>query len=191
MGKKSHKMVLLNGPCGVGKKTAAKFLQRDLGARRYKMIQPVRDAVMSLFNIDLVRWTNTINHYNTEPDEELYYDRPVDAVESLREDWVRTRYDTHLLGRLAVRHLREPTFARITVIDDVNDRDEVLPIIQTYGPTNCLLIRLYRNDCSFENEFGSYIELVDQGVTELDITNYTDIELYQIMVMRAVEKWLS
>lgn len=174
----THKIILINGPSYSGKDTAGKILQRMFGARQYKMSRPLKDGLREFFCFSYDMMQSSIEvHKDERYNVGLFRTKEGITLTwrevqiSLSEEWAKPLFGDDILGRIAVSYLTEPTSFSMTVITDSGFRDETLPLVAAFGADNILLIQLTKQDCSFEGDSRSYIELDDLGVTTVLLDN--------------------
>lgn len=187
------KFVFINGPRQSGKDTAVKFLVHEFGCRHYKMAWPMKSSACALLGI-------------SEEDAKIYFEDPVAKLRQhkaffnmtpvewliwLSEDVMKPRFGKDYWGRIAVRNLAEPTQAPFTAVSDSGFRDECLPIANTYGPRNCVIIQLHRPGRTFDGDSRSYIELTDIGVPLIELRNEYTLEIFRMQVVELTRKWLQ
>ncbi len=200
----THKIILINGPPHSGKDEAGKILRRTRGARLYKMSRPLKEGLREFFGLSIDAMKLSIEPNKDEHVVESFR-TPRDSVMSWREvqislseEWAKPCFGKDILGRLAVSYLRQPTSFNMTVITDSGFREEALPLIYAFGPENCLLITLSREDCTFEGDSRDYIELDDLGVTTVALNNRfpliatDDMPItYEMQLSKTVRDWLG
>jgi hypothetical protein len=185
------KIVLLNGPPRCGKDAAAMFLKRHFNVHEIKMSLPFKRSLPELFCLT----HEQIKHLEDTKDEPnaLFYGLTWREVQiSLSENWLKPIFGVDVMGKLLIRRMKQlvGNFDML-VSSDAGFRDEWLPIIRWQGGKNFLLIRIHRDGCSFSNDSRSFIELADMGVTEIDLENKYDLEMYEQQVLRHVERWMG
>lgn len=199
---KRHKIIFLNGPPSSGKDTGANYLFKNIkDMRLFKMSHPLKTSLAEFFSLnrfDAERYKDDPNHPVIIDHEGMPWTwRQVQI--SLSEDWAKKQFGEDVFGRLAVAYLlNSKTTARYTTISDSGFKHEVGPIIKTFGPGNCLLIRLSREGCTFEGDSRSYLELDNFGVTSIDMNNMFPLTprklmpvTYEMQIVQAVKQWLG
>jgi hypothetical protein len=125
------------------------------------------------------------------PDKIFFGLSPVQWLVWLSEEVMKPKFGSDYFGRIAARILSEPTQAPFTAISDSGFRDEALPIAQTFGPKNCLVIQLHRPGKTFEGDSRSYIELSDVGVPLIELRNEYTLEIFKMQIVELTRKWLE
>lgn len=191
------RVVFLNGPPGSGKDEAGKHFYTRHGARLYKMSGSMKAALTALFGLrhDEAAF---VEAHKEQPMNMLFHWSWRDVQISLSEDWCKPRFGTDFFGQLAVHKLLEPTSAPFTAITDAGFYHEVVPILQAFGPSNCLLIRLRREGCTYDSDSRSYLVLDDYGVKTVDLDNKLPLlptpdmpVTYGMQLTKIMKEWLG
>jgi hypothetical protein len=185
-----HKIIFLNGPPRCGKDTAKRFILGEFAGkvRAYDMFRPIAWAFQGLFDIKPDAWARNYETWKTEGNAEFlgYNLRPL--MISFAEEWVKPTFGQDAFGKLALRWLTGPTSCSMTIVSSVGFFDEVQPIVERFGPENCLLIQLSKDGCTYDGDSRSYVEL--DNVTTVQLNNRYDLEMYKVQVIKAVKDWL-
>jgi len=186
------KVVFLNGPPYSGKDTAANFLHKHFMhapyyATKLKFSKPLKDACQALYGIDHDerKWL--------EQNKEQPYDKLLglswrQSQIVMAEEWLKPTFGNDVLGRIAFRHFQQMP-SNMALISDSGFEQEAVPLVQAFGPDNCLIVQLQREGCTFEGDSRSYWELPD--VTRVEVNNQFDLEMYEQQIVRIVSKWLQ
>lgn len=200
-----HKIIFLNGPPGSGKDQAGIILKRTHGARTYKMSHPMKEALAALFYIDPFQMKEEIEPTKDQRTFDMFEcgrDRKImtwrEVQISFAETWARPVFGYDIFGRLAVEYLKQLTSFDMTVITDTGFREETIPIIRHVGHDNCLLIQLMRDECTFEGDSRSYIDVAGFGVTTVELHNRYPLNptaemplTYEMQLVSVVNGWLG
>lgn len=188
-----HKFVFINGPRQSGKDTAVKFLVNEFGCRTYKMAWPMKKAAPYLLGIS----QDDCDVYFEDPAAKLRPHKaffgmtPVQWLIWMSEEVMKPKFGSFYFGQIACRELSEPTQAPFTAFSDSGFREEALPIAETYGPKNCLVIQLYRPGKTFDGDSRSYIELTDIGVPLIELRNEHSLDIFKMQVVELTRQWLE
>lgn len=189
---RQHKIVMLNGPAGSGKDTAAWALERKLNARHYKMAWPLKRAVQSFLGLSHDRYKEYFEtSAKDKPSEQFGGKSPRSILISLSEDWAKRNLSPDIFGILAWNYISTPTDKLFTVISDTGFREECLPIVRGIGRSHVFVIQLSRPGCTYEGDSRSYVDLSDLGVTTTEIHNNHSQEIFEMQIVQTVEKWLA
>lgn len=152
--------ILLNGPPRSGKDTAAGYIAREWAATPFKVSQPLKDAIAALFG-----WTTT----QAEEAERLkdvcreetlgttYRNLQIELSERGLKTWTG---DEAAFGKLAVRRIDEAVRNDgddLFVCSDAGFHPEVGEIVHYFHHDRVLMIHLYRDGCTFDNDSRSYV----------------------------------
>jgi hypothetical protein len=190
------KLILFNGPRHCGKDTAALYCVKKYGAHHFKISRPLKAAIKSIFNLDegTVDYLETIK---TQPTPLLFGKSYVDLQISLSEDWFKQLYGPDVFGHLAVRdlasHMVLDELAEVNnclyVCSDSGFAAEASPLVDLFGPENCLLVRVSRPGKTFAGDSRSYIEL--EGVPTVALSNDGSQGYYREAIENLIDYWLS
>lgn len=193
----THKIIILNGPPGCGKDTAAMFLYKSGLARHFKFAEPVKRAARELLNVPdtLYRELERVGN------QELRNERRGDwGNSSWREVciWIaestKERFGNHIFGDFATqRCIRSVTNSPATVFSDGGFHFEVAPLVSVYGPKNVAIWRIHRDGCTFDGDSRNYIDqaYLPPGVTVLDINNEHELDMFEVQIMMRARKFLG
>lgn len=194
-----HRIIFLNGPPRSGKDEGASIIVRNFPARRYKMSRPLKDGLAAFFGFNHAMMRDIEANKDEEGIVALFNGLSWRQAQiSLSETWAKRVFGDDIFGKLAVMYLREATSTDITVISDSGFLHECLPIVRHFRPSQCLLIQLMRDGCTFEGDSRSYIELDEFGVTTVQLHNRfplvaTDKEpiTYEMQLCQVVRQWMG
>jgi len=183
MNAQPHKIILLNGPPGCGKDTAARFLFESGYARKAKFAEPIKRAAKELFNIDELKFRELEKEGN-----QAIKDIPLRETMGLtwREAliWVaettKLKFGNDIFGRVLAHKLSHTvTGSPATVVSDCGFIDEVKPMIDVFGQDNVVVWKIFRDGCEFTNDSRSYIECAAET-----INNKFELDMYKLQVIR-------
>lgn len=190
-----HQIIFLNGPRKSGKDTAAKFIMQEfaLDARQAKFAQPLKLAAAAMFSVnqgEFRKFEAIGSNYKTEPLAKLFGMSWVDILIWLSEGCMKEKFGKDVFGLLMLSYLTQPSLTKMTVISDCGFADELVPVVQFYGPTNCHLFRIYRDGCSFDGDSRQYVfeDHLPAGVNVVDIYNNYDLQMFRVQVLRRIDK---
>jgi len=184
-------VIFLNGPPGCGKDEAAKALYTNGQGTLRSMIDPVRRAVIDVFDLS-VEERKACEAEKDAPQECLHGMSWREALIWFAEDVLKPKFGKAFLGHLLVKDLSATlpnTKHQTAIISGVGFEAECLPVISMVSAERCLLIRITRQGCTYENDSRSYIELEQYGVTCVDLNNKFETPLYHLQVNRVVDQW--
>ena len=154
------KFVLMNGPPGCGKDTAAANLVPYLAFKHLKFAAPIKRMVAALLGCDL----RTLEETKDIPNRILRYenslikrdDTPRGLLIALSEELLKPRYGNSYFGN-ALWFEAISSGNRLFVISDCGFEGEVGRLIDSAGKANCLLVRIHREGHDFTNDSRSYL----------------------------------
>lgn len=152
------KIVILNGPPGVGKDTLARFLRVKYNFSEHKFAEPLKRGAHALLGLPLAH-----NSFELTKDEKLkafYGKKPRDFYIHVAENCMKECFGRQIFGHLLVRSVA-PDFDKgiNCVVSDSGFIDELIPVIEAFGGNNILVVTLSRIDCSFENDSRNYLSV--------------------------------
>lgn len=199
-------LVLLNGPPGSGKDTAADAILENFNARKMKIATPLKEATAAIGGLSLGDY---IRKFETKPGAK---DEPAEAfggftareiniavsegiVRELAERTGRVTDAETLWGRMFVSRMRRPHSFLVTAVSDCGFQRELSPIMCSgIKPDHVLLLRIYRPGKSFEGDSRERVTLApwkEAGATEIDIHNVATVEVFKLAVVNMVSRWIG
>ena len=185
-----RKGIFINGPPGSGKDTAAIHLVRSLGCRHDKFAAPLHDMVPAVFQLDRQDWLlmTADQRIKNSPQRSLNGMSPREAMIWLSEDVIKPQLGLAAFGQWALQRYQQAGHA-LTVYSDSGFGAEAGVLVEALGPENCLLLRLYRDGCTFKKDSRNYLGLI--GVTAIEVRNDGTCEQFENSVGTIVRHWLS
>ena len=180
------KIVLLNGPGGVGKDAvAAHATTRTPNAAPVKFAGPLKKIAMHVFCDGNSQVFNDIDRDQKKKMEplDIFFGKSCRQVQiDISEIYLKKAYDESIFGTLLAKeidkmaaHQNIETF----FVSDSGFVPEAEVLAKEYGAHNVTLIRLHRKECpvnedgTFPNDSRSYINLDHLGVESHDVVNKT------------------
>lgn len=149
-------IVFLNGPPSSGKDHFARILNARLGFKNEKFAKPITDGVSGMFGLNHIELEKYRGEAKDEP-APLFGDlTPRDVWISFSEQWAKPTFGQEIFGNLAAHRCRMSNFDRICFSDSGFDREARAVCGAVEGKK--LLIRIFREGCSFEGDSRSYID---------------------------------
>jgi len=182
-------IILLNGPPGSGKDTAAEYITLALGNSKVhhdKLSRPMKASLQKIFNFNISEM-RALEAYKEDSNGPEYADMSYREMQISMFNYLGAAYGPDILGRLFVRRNRDNA-KRHTVISDSGFNAEIKPILESniYGGVG--LIRLNRDGCDYEEDIRERIEETGIKYYE-DINNQYDLEMFQAQIRKVLRKW--
>lgn len=187
------KIILLNGPPGCGKDTAAKIINKKLHgfSYQYKMSLPLKEACHNLLGLQgtleeleplkdlaikflIKKDSNHWSLYNLVNDKGEMTLRQFYIY--ISENVMKPLFGDDIFGRLAVENLKQCHHDVVT-ISDSGFAPEAKPIIDYFGKENICLSKLYRTGKDFSGDSRGYIDLPVDKI--LDINNNSSVDDFE------------
>lgn len=172
------KIIAFNGPPGSGKSFGAEIIRKNAVLPVYsgEIVRPLRNMIGTLIGkswleIEPIKDKAIFPDYDGE-DGLTYRELMINISDGMKvwfgEDiWIRL-----FLNRLKARDLAYASQCIVT-ISDLGFQNEVDLISKWVEPENFHLIRLRREDCSFEGDSRDYVNPVDENTFD-ELYNYGD-----------------
>lgn len=148
-------VVILNGP---------PFSGKDAGAEHLERLLP--NAKKREFKSQLIRLTKVIHGISDEQWDELYTREkkelpsdlldgmsPRQALIKVSEQVIKPNYGKDYFGKFAAKTLEEG----VNVFSDGGFVEEIVPVKDSVGEENTLVVRICREGCSFSGDSRSYL----------------------------------
>ena len=184
-------IILLNGPPGCGKDTAAEFIKKRLNCREYKFSAPLKSALRELLSIENERWKQLLA-YGTKDEPLLPQGVSIrQALIKLSEEYLKPMLGQDIFGHIAVRRMKRMVSNPHIVVSDIGFTQEVEPIVKEFTVKRVRVLQISRPNCTFKDDSREYID-----VNHLKIAPYTkkidnryDLELFEAQVVRVLKDW--
>lgn len=162
-------VVFLNGPPQCGKDMLAAELTPYIQFSRAKAAAPLKRAFGAFLDLDM---QGIEDHKETKSRilqrrDSIDMDTVRQGLISLSEDWAKKRYGDDIFGRMLGRDIMNST-AKLTIVTDSGFVPEIEAVIKRIGSRNCILIRVHRKGCNFDNDSRSYLALDNMTCYDLD-----------------------
>ena len=183
------KIILLNGPAGSGKDHAAKYLQFSLPSCRLdKFARVLKERTHAMYGFDWRPW-DYYENCKEIPNEDFLGLTPRQAYIAVSETYFKPQHGERVFGKFLADEL-DKFNERIVPISDSGFVDEARVLIDKYGCSNVILIRIYREGYTFSrvNDSRDYIYLPE--IENFDVYNMGD-ETFTNEIMVTVKQWFS
>lgn len=169
---KNSKVILLNGPPGSGKDTAANHLSHWLpgGPLTYpclrKFATHVKEGTHALLGLfDGGGRPLRFDYFENEKDERLdlfYGMTPRQAYIWFSEEVMKPKFGTRVFGEIEARKIEDD---RVYIFSDSGFVDEALEVVNVVGPENVLLVNLHRHGHTYAGDSRSYLTAEQIGLS--------------------------
>lgn len=166
MSTEGKKIIIINGPPGVGKDTAAGAIMAFINAnepwkqpRLIKVSEPIKKATHVLFGVDTWAW----DHFDKEglqlqknvPCGELFGESPRDAYIAV-SNYAKEKFGDEFFGWIARRKMAQMKTA-MTYIIDGGCLEEMPPIVEYLGAENVLVLEIHASGKDFVGDSRGYL----------------------------------
>ena len=182
------KVILFNGPPRSGKDTATvallDFYQKT---KHLKFSRPLKEGLEKFFNI---KDPQDVESKKDQKLPELLGLTWREAQISLSEEWAKVKFGKSVFGKIILNDILYSN-KELFFISDSGFYEEAEPIIKVIGEKNCLLIRLKRNNCSFDNDSRSYWKNPYKDLMEVTIDNNKSVTDLLYKCTQEIDKWMD
>lgn len=172
------KIILLNGPPGVGKDTIANILIEKYGGVNLKFTQPLRDSVCAIFGIlDSELDFRKNKPIDSSKSNYRIRDAMIDIAETVikpnvSKDW----FGNTLLNKIKVNHSEQD----LIIISDLGFIRELEVVYASLKDTyEFELWKIYRTGKDFTRDSRTYIEF---PIKTRNISNMGDLQALQVLI---------
>ena len=179
------RVVLLNGPPSSGKDTAAQLLRNALKHTHHRQFKRVLYAAVCYHYHVLDEDWKRLYRSKDQPSEELGGLTPRQALIHVAENLIKPNYGSDYVARRALKDI-DPS--KVSVFSDCGFSEEVVASCETVGCDNVLLIRLWRDDTSFEEDVRDY--LYPDYCQTIDVENNGSADELCMTLLSVIIPWL-
>lgn len=189
-----QKVIILNAPPFSGKDFGAAFLKDyflscGLPAHHKEFKKQLFKATKAAYGIPEDVWEDLYTREKKElPSSYLVYNgemiSPRQAMINTSEKLMKPMFGLDVFGKAAAFDLSDG----INVFSDGGFEEEIQPLIDKVGKDNILIIKIFREDCTFEGDSRNYVDI--DGVPIREIVNLGDNSFLDGLV-DVVEEWLD
>lgn len=185
------KIVLFNGPPGSGKDTAAMIAENDFWCCEImEFKQKLFSIALEISGMDYHVWFSIYNNRKDKgranketPLPELGGLSQRQFLIKISEEWVKPVFGERYFGEAAAKAVAESSNI-LFFFSDSGFMEEVYPLFDLVGKYDVLLVKLYREGCSYEGDSRNYLP-EEEFINVAHITN-EDIEDFQRDVLEVV-----
>ena len=165
-------LILISGPPRSGKDTLAKWLSNTVDYKLMKFAEPIERALRGFFGLDYHEFAKRREDLKDDPWPLLQGKSFRQCMQSFSEDWAK-QYGQDIFGRLAayrVRRDKDEGFNKF-VFSDCGFTAEIVPVLRHFLTEEVVLVRLFREGCSYDGDTRSYPNLA-MLPADLDVRDY-------------------
>ena len=186
----SKLIVLISGPPQSGKSTAASILRTKMGAVVCHPMQGVDKAISHLFHIDPDIW-NAVLKGDKDIPERMFTGYSIRQVEIALADWMERNFGESIFPDQIIQRIRSENNPSILyVIPSVKNDSDMEVYTQVFGVKNVMLLRLEREGTTWSNDSRVHVQPF-VGQHHKDIINKYDMEMFEVQITNAVDKWMG
>lgn len=164
------KVIILNGPPGVGKDLAANaichYMKKNaayLDPQHEKFSKQMKEGVHALFGMPETTEYIDVNLLKDKPHSDLLGHTPREEYIAIFR-YLEQRFGSDILGRLMEHKLRRDYKRGLHVFSDGGRLGDVCPVIEYVGQRKTLLIEVHADGKTFEGDIRSHIGTELQGL---------------------------
>ena len=172
------KIVILNGPRGSGKDTAARLISKNYGnVYEQKMTRPLDRACAVFLGFEYDDWMKIRNdpELKNKPNAQMFSVSPVKILIDMSEQFAKETFGDEILGKILVEDINNST-ANKFVISDGRFPEEILPLIEEFGEDSVMILQLQRDGHEW------HVDITRDG--DSDEVGYIDLEFVQTVRIR-------
>lgn len=161
-------VIIFNGPPRSGKDTAAKFIQHHYGYEHRELKFSLHEFVKAERGLTHEEWEEM---YKTkdEPKEKLNGNTPRQVMISMSENYLKRDFGPSIFGLLLSASMKS---YYNYVISDCGFREEIQPLVEAFGETEVVVVRISRDGCDYSNDSrGPYYPNWFPDVECIDVDN--------------------
>ena len=137
-----------------------KMAERGVSGAQSVMIRPFKEKLFRLtcemYSIPYHVFTGEM--YTRENKERPYLNlgglSPREALIKVSEEIMKPAFGEDYFGKALVADIDED----ITLVPDSGFMSEFIPVVERVGPTNVLVIKLFKDGCTFDNDSREYLD---------------------------------
>ena len=174
-------VIIFNGPPRSGKDTAAKFIQHHYGYEHRELKFSLHEFVKAEWRLLDCEWEEMYES------KDLPYDvlggmTPRQAMIEMSENYMKPKFGPCIFGRLLSASMKS---YQDYVISDCGFREEIEPLVEKFGETQVVIVRINRDGCDYSNDSrGPYDPQWFPNVECIDVyNNGTEQQFYEVLTI--------
>lgn len=183
------RVILLNGPPGSGKDTAAGLLTSSIhGAAHKEFKQALRRLTAEHYGVALEPFAaQCADRVAKEtPRADLGGKTPRGALIHVAEEVIKPKHGGDYFGKCAADDCEPGVF---NVFSDCGFPAEIDTMVERFGAANVCVIRLHRDGCGFAGDSRSYVG--KDNVRVWDVYNDSSKEMLCLELLTTLGPWLT
>ena len=181
-------VIILNGPPGCGKDTAANFITEKYNAVHMKFSWPLKRIFDPIFRVGEATARKMVDEGRDTKQPLLNNLTPREVQISFFRQWLQPVFGDRILGTIACRELESIKAPAVVFSDGYHA--EVEPVIDMVGAKNVKCIRISRPEYNYgdKGDYRDFMELSPYGCQETEIENKHDLFMYQPQVDKVMNE---
>lgn len=161
-------IVLLNGPKGSGKTALGTAVAKELGGHAMGFADELKKATHAAYGMYNIGF-DYFEKVKDVPSDAFLGLTPRKAYIHFSETYLKQVHGQDVFARLMEKRIRRTanldyrhdTVDEIFIMTDCGFEPEATHLANVFGPDNVVVIRLYRDGCSFEGDSRNYIKPIN------------------------------
>lgn len=177
--KSTKRVIIFNGPPSSGKDTACWYIKNCFSNIVHMEVKKrLIDITRVIYNVSISDWDSRYNEYTKNvPWNKLDGLSQREALIKVSEHLIKPVYGSDYFGKALIEDIRDIPEGTTIVFSDGGFIEEVKSIADEVGADNVLIVRIYRENCSFDNDSRSY--LFPDFCQNTSITNTSIADFYR------------
>ena len=190
-------VIIFNAPPDSGKDVAVEYMLKILESEGHKVKhlefkETLFTLVKSTYGITDEVWKGLYTRQNKEiPSDYLVHNgnptSPRNALINMSENVIKPLYGEQAFGLAACNSLSDG----VNLFSDGGFNAELLPIIESVGAKNVLIVKIFRDGRDYSKDSRDYLDNDYLGVECINVTNNTKLSDFFRLVEDKVTAWLE
>lgn len=171
------KIIILNAPPKSGKDVAAEYMQQNFNFEHVEFKEKLFELVKVIYSISDSEWEYLYDRSRKEvPQERLNGLSPRESLIDISENVIKLHYGADYFGKALsskINKSKNDTF----IVSDGGFISEIEPLINIFGPENIMVVRIQRDECTFDGDSRKYLPNIS-GIVTIDLDNNSSLEYF-------------